>query len=480
MNQAEHTGIEVRITKSAMGDAPGQTSFQTLGVPPRSRLYGVEPRSVGTVWSECLTSYINRLGWQHGVSPRTLAAQEIGPLLADADWWRYPSPHLMGVFCAANAMSLNGSGNLATTWSALLEQVTARTDLRFLISPWWIGDLPAARNLRSSPAWCPACYREWKQQGLPLYQPLLWMLQVVTICPTHNMRLVERCPFCQGKQAVIVSRKAQPGECSKCALWLGAEGHPSWEQPPDDELMNWQEWVVSMLNELRTMSLSSGIFSWDDTFFASLASALERYRGYSQLARLTGIDRQSLYQWAWGTVIPSLELILKFCYVCGTTPMEIMAKQWAALEQAIQADLASRPSPHEHAPWQRIDVERCKNFIQAILDGREQVLSVRQAALRLKCPEHFLQSHFPLECKRMAQQYREHRRQQRKKYLDEVREEVRNATVTLHMQGISPTRRRVAALLKDPDQMRMPEARRAWQIVRQELNPHQKNQVVDC
>ena len=77
---------------------------------------------------------------------------------------------------------------------------------------------------------------------------------------------------------------------------------------------------------------------------------------------------------------------------------EIMAKQWTALEQAIQADPASRPSPHEHAPWQRIDVERCQNFMQAVLDGREQVLSVCQAALRLKCPERFLKSHFPLEC----------------------------------------------------------------------------------
>ena len=468
MKQAGRTGIEVRIMKPAMGYLEGQTRFPTLNVPPRSRLYGLEPCHGGTVWSECLTSYINRLGWQHGVSPRTLATQEIGPLLVGAEWWRYPSPQLMGVFCAANAMGINGSGNLATTWSALLEQLTSRTDLHLLTAPWWIGDLPVARNLRSSPAWCPACYAEWKQQGLPLYQPLLWMLQVVTICPTHKKRLVERCPSCQGKQAVIVSHKAQSGECTKCAVWLGTGGHSSLEQPLDDELMNWQEWVVSVLKALRTMSSSAGMFSWK-TFFTSLARAMERQKGYAQLARLTGIDRRSLYQWVWGAVTPSLELILKFCYVCGTTPMQIMANQWASLEQAIQADPASRPSPHERSPWQRVDVERCQSFMQAILDGRGQVLSVRQAALRLKCPERFLQSHFPLECERVTQQYREYRRQHREKYVEGVCEEVRNATVTLHTHGISPTRRRVAALLKDPDRMRMPEARKTWQVVRQEL-----------
>ena len=479
MNQAGHTGIEVRIMKPAMGYMEEQTRFQALNVPPRSRLYGLEPCGMETVWSESLTSYFNRLGWRHGVSPRALAAQEIGPLLAHVEWWCYPSPKLMGVFCAANAMSLNGSGPLATTWSTLLERLTSRTDLHILTAPWWIGDLPMARNLRSSSAWCPACYTEWKQQGLPLYQPLLWMLQAVTICPTHNMRLGERCPFCQGKQAVIVSHKAQSGECTKCAVWLGTEGHPSLEQTRDDELMNWQEWVVSVLKELRTISLSSGMFSWK-TFFTSLARGMERQKGYSQLARLTGIDRRSLYQWVWGTITPSLELILKFCYICGTTPMQILANQWASLEQAIQADPALRPSPHDRSPWQRVDVERCQNFIQATLDGRGQVLSVRQAALRLKCPERFLQSHFPLECERVTQQYREYRRQQREKYVEGVCEEVRNATVTLHTQGISPTRRRVAALLKDPDRMRMPEARRAWQVVRQELNPCQKNLVIDC
>jgi DNA-binding phage protein len=421
-----------------------------------------------TVWSESLTSYINRLGWRHGVSPRVLAAQEIGPLLADTEWWRYPSPQLMGIFCAANAMGLNGSGNLATTWSTLLEQLTSRTDLHLLTAPWWIGDLPIARNLRSSPAWCPTCYAEWKKQGLPIYQPLLWMLQVVTVCPNHKRRLIERCPSCQGKQAVIASHKAHPGECTKCAAWLGTDEHLSLEPSLEHELINWQEWVVPVLEELRTGSLSSGILHWN-AFFTSLASGMEQQKGYSQLARLTGIDRRSLYQWVWGKVTPSLELILKFCYVCGTTPMQIIANPLASLEQAIRADPASRPSPYNRSSWRRVDVERCRSFIQSILDGREQVLSVRQTAMHLKCPARFLRLHFPLECEQMTQHYREYRRQQREKYLERVCDEVRNATVTLHTQGIPPTRRRVATLLKDPDRMRMPEARQTWQAVRQEL-----------
>ncbi len=479
MNQAGHTGISVRIMKPAMGYLEEQTRFQALNVPPRSRLYGLEPCGMETVWSESLTSYMNRLGWRHGVSPRALAAQEIGPLLANVGWWRYPSPKLMGVFCAANAMSLNGSGNLATTWSTLLEELTSRTDLHMLTTPWWIGDLSMARNLRSLPAWCPACYAEWKEQGLPLYQPLLWMLQVVTICPNHKRRLIDRCPSCQGKQAVIASHKAHPGECTKCAGWLGAEETLFLEQTQDDELINWQEWVVSVLKELRTESLSSGVLHWEG-FFTSLARGMERQKGYSQLERLTGIDRRSLYQWVWGTITPSLELILKFCYACGTTPMQIMANPFAALERALRADSTSHSFIHHRSSWQRFDRERGLSFLQSILNGREEVLSVRQAAIRLKCESHVLRLHFPSECEQITLQHREYQRQHREKYLEELREEVRNATMTLYMQGISPTRRSVAALLKDPDRMRMPEARKTWQVVRQELNSCQKNLAIDC
>ena len=48
---------------------------------PRSRLYALAPREVGTVWGESLVSYISRLGWVHRVTPRALVAREIVPRL---------------------------------------------------------------------------------------------------------------------------------------------------------------------------------------------------------------------------------------------------------------------------------------------------------------------------------------------------------------------------------------------------------------
>ena len=46
-------------------------------IPSRSRLYGLVPCGLGTMFQESLTSYLNRLGWRHHVSPRDLVAQEL-------------------------------------------------------------------------------------------------------------------------------------------------------------------------------------------------------------------------------------------------------------------------------------------------------------------------------------------------------------------------------------------------------------------
>src|SRR5438128_3912740 len=102
MNRTRHAMVSVKLVRPAIEYMGQQGSFQTLDVPPRSRLYGLEPRGMETVWSESLTSYTNRLGWRHGVAPRTLAIQEIRPLL-DTEKWGKTSPQHMSAFCSANA-----------------------------------------------------------------------------------------------------------------------------------------------------------------------------------------------------------------------------------------------------------------------------------------------------------------------------------------------------------------------------------------
>ncbi len=158
MSRQERTAIAVRILSPSIVQREAQTCSDENTLPPRSRLYGMAPRGDG-LWSESLTSYLNRLGWKHGVPPRWLIAQEMIPYLS-----RDHRPTALNTFCQQRAMVINGNGSLALEWSVLLERLTGRSDLSRLTLHGWIGDLSDRGHLRVTPAWCPLCYLEWKER----------------------------------------------------------------------------------------------------------------------------------------------------------------------------------------------------------------------------------------------------------------------------------------------------------------------------
>jgi hypothetical protein len=163
---------------SSIGNRFDEKNTTAGSVPLRSHLYHLAPLSIGSPLVECLTSYVSRLAWKYRVSPRILATQEIIPKLASPP--RVP-PGDLSHNVPTDAMRINGAGETAVDWSATLERLTMRTNLRYLNAHLWAGGLPTRTFVRATPAWCPACYQEWQEGNLPIYQPLLWVFQVMTI-----------------------------------------------------------------------------------------------------------------------------------------------------------------------------------------------------------------------------------------------------------------------------------------------------------
>lgn len=186
-------------------------------IPPRSHLYHLAPLSNGTQLLESLTSYINRLAWMYRINPRQLIAQEIIPCLGESYSFYL---HRLGLLVDEIAKSINGAGQVALDWSSALEKLTMRTDLRHLSVHSWANELPSIDLLRKTPAWYSGCYRDWQNNGRPIYQPLLWMLKIVTICLKHRQRLKEQCPHCQKHQAFFASTVLPAGHCTQCRSWF--------------------------------------------------------------------------------------------------------------------------------------------------------------------------------------------------------------------------------------------------------------------
>jgi len=205
-----------------------QDILEKNDIPARSRLYPLEPQALGSLWQESFTSYLNRLGWAHHVSPRAMVMQEVIPYL---DKTQAVSRQWIGALSRGSAINMNGVGSLALEWSGTLERLTQRSDLHMLTLHGWIGNLSSVGHLRTCPAWCPICYTEWQEKDLCIYQPLLWLFKVVTLCPKHNHLLESHCPHCQKKQSVIALR-THPGHCTQCDRWLDSSLN---EKPVDGQ-----------------------------------------------------------------------------------------------------------------------------------------------------------------------------------------------------------------------------------------------------
>jgi len=454
-----HFPIPVRISQQ-------RSTSQELDSCPRTRLYSLAPREIGSIWRESFTGYINRLGWTHHVAPRALVVQEVTPQLSDE--LRVSMSAHFSVFGYQGAMVLNGYSVQAQMWVSILGRLTGRTDLPFLTLPWWIGNLSSRKQLRRVPAWCPSCLAEWQENGSPIYQPLLWGLQVVTLCPRHRDFLKDRCPHCQKPQAVIAANKSRPGACTHCGGWLSAEAQDQHLQVSDDELLAWQEWVMHALEELHGASLSTGMLQWKP-FFTHLADCLKEQEDFSRLSRVSGIKRELLHRWVCNddTYTPTLETILKFCYMCDVTPLQVMKNQVSRLKQTIECETATHvPRPRSHL--RRVNLQQCQTFLQAVLDGHEKPQGLRQIGKHLGYTVRQLSYHFPEECALITPLAQEYRRQRKVERLDKVREQVRQAVISVHSHGVYPSQRKLRSLLPG-GLMLMSEVKEAWRATLREL-----------
>lgn len=86
------------------------------------------------------------------------------------------------------------------------------------------GLLSPMRLLRRYRVWCPLCLASMASGEMyhgEVYEPLLWRLEVVTVCPLHQTRLLECCHVCQAPRQAIFSHFSRVGCCNLCGAWLG-------------------------------------------------------------------------------------------------------------------------------------------------------------------------------------------------------------------------------------------------------------------
>lgn len=196
--------------------------LQTHRLTSRSYLYSLPPIGRGTPLVESLTSYIQRLAEAHAVETGTLVNHELRSRVPFAKGKRSgqvpTKPSRLSFYL--EAYRLNGTGDRTRRWVSMLEELTQVRRLDLLTALPWVYAIDRRQLLRTNRTWCSSCYESWRSSGRPVYEPLLWMLQVVTVCLDHRQPLDSLCPVC-GRTQYVLSSRSRLGHCSRCRSWLG-------------------------------------------------------------------------------------------------------------------------------------------------------------------------------------------------------------------------------------------------------------------
>jgi hypothetical protein len=117
---------------------------------------------------------------------------------------------------------VDGIAGGALTYLAPLESLLASSHIKACTLLPFTGFLSGSRLLRRNRAWCPMCLASMLS-GSGAYEPLLWRLEDVTVCPVHGVDLAESCHECKSPHQELFARYARIGCCNKCGAWMGTK-----------------------------------------------------------------------------------------------------------------------------------------------------------------------------------------------------------------------------------------------------------------
>jgi len=318
-------------------------------IPPRARLYPLEPVGKGTPFVEGLTSYILRLADAHTVPVGALVRHELAHLRPPAQARGPWKDHRRRWTSAVPLMSyaINGLEEGASRWVRALEAATLRSDLSCLtLLP--IREFFCSRYLfRGGRAWCQSCLEEWRTTDRTVYEPLLWSLRLAKVCPRHCCYLAERCPFCRRTMHPLTS-DSRPGCCSRCYRWLGlAEGDPSTQCVSLSPTKDLETRRTEYLGDLIARAPQLDGRHLRQNFLHNLRRCVEElFQGNgAAFAHFVNSPPNAVRYWISGTTVPRINRFLEACvrlevppvaFVRGPSQDEMFS--WRSLASRINHD----------------------------------------------------------------------------------------------------------------------------------------------
>jgi TniQ len=449
---------------------------QTVLLLTRSELYSLRPAGLGTSFIESLAGYIARLAEQHCLTTRTLIVQKF-LLSLEKPYLSAQKYHDSITAFWKDTATLNGANVLTAEWVRITEKLTLYPDLHLLTMLPWAKVLSPKGLIRRPQAWCPFCYEEWESDKVVIYTPLIWSLEVVSICPRHHTPLQEQCPYENCNRHIpLLAARSRAGYCAHCGRWLGYPYSKQSARAAIQHLVgdeDWQQWVAAKVAELIALNAQLPLALESDRFAEAVRTYLEEMtdNNVSAAARQLQVSRRTIRDWKNAIQKPQLSSLLRFCSICGISPLHLFTENCSVAEFSSTNQIIAAISAQEGMKHYRVfSIEELKRILKEELQSDAYPPPpMSRVAKKLGYDHSFLFRHLPQLCRAISSKFEKYRAEQREEKKRLLLHEVRQVTLELHAQGVYPSQVRVRSLLARPWSIRIPEALAMWHSTLKEL-----------
>lgn len=261
-----------------------------------SKLYHIEPRGMSTGLIESIRSYIIRISAELCVPPNSFILEFLSPPFST----NYNTRDL----------SIYGQDETVQDIVNTLEVLTCRRDLTNLTLLPLMGQVSTTRLFRKSRAWCPMCIEEWSIRKEVVYEPLIWSLADIEVCPRHQIVLQSVCATCSR-----VNKSLQPiGVCPYCGAYQGSAWQRDLQTATSSQLLRTKA-VVDFIKNL--MYYRTRLNHQNIRGFIGICADRIAHGDLQLLANECGLHGQHTKEYCLGERIPSLNTLIRLSIQTG-------------------------------------------------------------------------------------------------------------------------------------------------------------------
>lgn len=423
----------------------------------RSYLYSLEPIGIGTIYTESLTSYISRLANKHNITVYNLITKII--LYVCLVKKNLPAPAFYSWY--THSYSLNGFSKNSFIFVSAIAELTKREDLSKLTLNSWVQMFSAEELFKHDKYYCPACYQDQKNNNIDLYDPLLFSLKLVNMCPLHKVKLLSKCIYedCQKPQLLLASNSLI-GYCQHCYRWLGKEVFDL-EKPTESEIAE-QQYLIEQLGKLITFEKSKyGDLSSENIISALKIVKTNLAKSIVKLSKIVNVSNVTIHRWCKGETLPSLGNLMRICSAFNISLVAILTCGEIKKINKAKPEMMLL-SCHERA-YKYFDKDILRSKLEVYLDddGGEPP-SLSSISTWEKIPDKTLRKWFPDVCEKIVSRRKNYISKQAVKKKNELVEFVRDIVVMLYDQGKYPSATSVMEYLPSPAMFKTREVYKTW------------------